>query len=97
MEQEFDEEKRISFKIYGTPQCGRCFNQWRIIQERFFNYKREKINCNELTDEELSNLKIRQIPVVMVFDNDTLIKRYDEYVSAEQVKTFIYEYKKGLK
>lgn len=97
MAQEFNEQERISFKIYGTPQCGRCFNQWRVIQERFFDYKREKIDCNELTDEELAKLNIRQIPVVMVFDNDKLIKRYDEYISPDFIKEFIYEYKKGLK
>lgn len=97
MGQEFDELKRIHFKIYGTPQCPRCFNQWRIIQERFFNHQREKINYNELTDEELATLKLRNIPIVEVYDGDKVIRRFEEFVSAEQLKTFVYEYKKGLK
>ena len=90
-----DEEfKNILFKVYGTFGCGNCFNQWRIIQEEFFDFKREKVNCNELDEDELNNLKIRQVPVVMIYDGDTLIKRYNEYTSTDTIRDFLYDYKK---
>lgn len=86
--------ENVHFVIYGNKNCGKCFNQWRIIQENFFDYKREKINCDDLEEQELIDLKIRQIPVVMIYDSDKLIKRYNEYVNPDDITKFLYEYQK---
>lgn len=84
----------ISIKVYGNTGCGTCFQQYRVVKERLFEYKHEKINCSDLSDAELKELKIRQIPTTIIYDGDTIIKRYTGFTTPETILSFIYEYKK---
>lgn len=81
--------------IYGNEGCGKCYNQFRAVREQLIAYHDvEKINCSDLTDEEMAELNIRNIPVTMIYDGDTLVARFNEIVTPQQIKDKISSYKK---
>ena len=54
------------------------------IFDRFEEIK--KINCADLSDDELNSLKIKTIPTTMIYDNDdNLIARFDGNATTTQI------------
>lgn len=78
-------------KKYGATWCSHCRAQEKEFIVNPPKCPVESFDVDEMEDDELDILKVRSLPLVILFKDETEIKRWVGHVSSNEINELIEE------
>ena len=78
---------------YGAKWCSQCRQQEKEFEKNPLNAAYHSIDVDDLSDKEIEDLKIKSIPVTIIWNDDNgacqELKRWVGFVKSEEVNKWL--------
>ena len=82
----------LRIKKYGASWCSPCNQQNQEFIEHPLKVEHINFDIDELEDESLENLGITSVPVIILYDGDKEVNRWEGFTESSEINSYIENY-----